>query len=69
MSVNLTARGQEVLHAVSPQHFQRMAALLRPLSEGERKTLVRLLNKILEQSALLEAEAALPHPAALAVAK
>jgi DNA-binding MarR family transcriptional regulator len=64
MSVNLTARGQEVLRAVLPEHFQRMAALLRPLSEAERKTLVRLLNKILQQSAVLDAEAALHHSAA-----
>ena len=51
MSVHLTARGQEVLQTVLPTHFQRMAALLAPLPESERKTLVRLLNKVVQQAA------------------
>jgi len=55
MSVSLTARGQEVLRQVLPTHFQRMAALLAPLPENERKTLVRLLNKIVQQAGELRA--------------
>ena len=55
MSVHLTARGHEVLQAVLPGHFQRMAALLSPLGESERKTLVRLLNKIVQQTSVLRA--------------
>jgi DNA-binding MarR family transcriptional regulator len=55
MFVQLTARGQEVLREVLPTHFQRMAALLGPLPEGERKTLVRLLNKVVQQAAEMRA--------------
>jgi DNA-binding MarR family transcriptional regulator len=55
MAVSLTARGQEILQAVLPGHFQRMAALLSPLPESERKTLVRLLNKVVQQAAELRA--------------
>jgi len=50
MSVHLTARGQEVLREVLPGHFQWMAALMRPLSENERKTLVRLLTKVSQRA-------------------
>jgi DNA-binding MarR family transcriptional regulator len=55
MFVNLTARGQEVLQEVLPGHFQRMAALLSPLPESERKTLVRLLYKVVQQASELRA--------------
>jgi DNA-binding MarR family transcriptional regulator len=50
MSVHLTARGHEVLREVLPGHFKWMAAMMRPLSEGERKTLVRLLTKISQRA-------------------
>jgi DNA-binding MarR family transcriptional regulator len=53
MSVHLTARGQEVLRRVLPGHFRRTAAMLAPLSESERKTLVRLSNKIAGEAARL----------------
>jgi DNA-binding MarR family transcriptional regulator len=69
MSVNLTPCGQEVLRGVLPEYFQRIAALLRPLSENERKTLVRLLTKILQQAAVMNSTGALPATAALAGAK
>ncbi len=49
MSVHLTARGEEVLRQVLPGHFQWMASLMAPLDEAERKTLVRLLSKIVER--------------------
>jgi DNA-binding MarR family transcriptional regulator len=58
MSVHLTTRGEEVLQEVLPTHFQRMAALLSPLPESERKTLVRLLNKIVQRASELRAVAA-----------
>jgi DNA-binding MarR family transcriptional regulator len=67
MSVNLTAKGQALLNAILPGHFKRMAELMRPLSEDDRKTLVRLLNKILQQSATLSPEPASPPPAVAAV--
>ena len=64
MSVNLTQRGRAVLGEVMPEHFQRMAALMGHLSEGERKTLVRLLGKILQKPAESAADAHAPATAA-----
>ena len=46
MLVHLTSKGTETLEGILPGHFQQMAAQMAPLSEQERKTLVRLLNKI-----------------------
>jgi hypothetical protein len=34
-----------------PEHFRRMAWLMGPLTENERKTFVRLLTKVLERAA------------------
>src|SRR5262249_43013122 len=45
MSVGLTTRGEKLLSAIMPEHFRRMAWLMSPLSESERKTFVRLLIK------------------------
>jgi hypothetical protein len=42
-----------VLQAVLPAHCRCTAALMRPLSEAERKTLVRLANKIAGEAARL----------------
>ncbi len=53
MSVHMTDRGHQALQAVLPGHFQRMAVLMRNLNETERKTLVRLLGKIVEQASNL----------------
>ena len=44
--VRLTAEGRAVLDAMLPDYFQCVADILRPLSEPERKTLVKLLQKI-----------------------
>ncbi len=55
MAVHLTPRGEEVLRAVLPGHFQRVAALMGLLPESERKLLVRLLNKVVRQAAELRA--------------
>jgi len=56
MPVKLTAKGRKLLEEMLPGHFRLMAEIMRPLSEVERKTLVRLLNKILQQAS------ALPRP-------
>ena len=50
MFVHLTPAGQALLARVLPPYFQQMAAFLRPLSEPERKTLVKLLAKIVQGS-------------------
>src|SRR3954463_7850649 len=47
MSVRLTAKAETFLKQMLPGHFQTMARLMAPLSESERKTLVRLLTKVL----------------------
>lgn len=49
MSVTLTAKGRALLESILPDHFKRMAVLMAPLTETERKTLVQLLGKIMDQ--------------------
>ena len=49
MLIHLTPKGQAALEAVLPGHFKQMAAQMAPLNEHERKTLVRLLNKVAGQ--------------------
>lgn len=56
MRVNLTPKGHAALEEILPVHFKRMAALMAPLSEHERKTLVRLLNKVAAQAASMAAD-------------
>ena len=51
MLIHLTPKGVTTLEAILPGHFQQMAAQMSPLSEEERKTLVRILNKIAGQPA------------------
>jgi DNA-binding MarR family transcriptional regulator len=46
MLIHLTPKGQAALEAMLPGHFKQMAAQMAALSEQERKTLVRLLNKV-----------------------
>jgi len=46
MLIHLTPKGHSALESVIPGHFKQMAAQMAPLSEHERKTLVRLLNKL-----------------------
>jgi DNA-binding MarR family transcriptional regulator len=53
--VALTAKAERFLERLLPGHFQRMAALMDPLSLAERKTLVKLLNKILQNAFALNA--------------
>jgi DNA-binding MarR family transcriptional regulator len=50
MFVHLTPAGQELLAQVLPPHFQQISTLLEPLNEAERKTLVKLLAKIVRSS-------------------
>ena len=49
LSVGLTPKGEAVLHGVLPGHFKVMADVMAQLDESERRTLVALLNKILQQ--------------------
>lgn len=56
MSVGLTARGENLLVRIMPEHFRRMAWLMEPLSEGERKTFVALLTKVLQRAGELPAD-------------
>lgn len=66
MSVGLTKRAEKLLARILPPHFRRMAWLMEPLSESERKTFVRLLTKVLGRAtadaplASREAEPVLP---------
>ena len=46
MSVLLTPKGEKFLNEFLPGHFKLIAELMAPLSESERKTLVKLLVKI-----------------------
>ncbi len=50
-SVRLTPKGEQLLREILPPHFQRMAWLMEPLDEGERRTMVRLLGKITQRAA------------------
>lgn len=53
MRVVLTRKAEHFLARLLPGHFQRMAALMDPLSQAERKTLVKLLNKVLKNASTL----------------
>ena len=55
MSVRLTPAGEKFMADYLPQHFQAIASLMSPLSETERKTLVRLLSKVQQHAATLNA--------------
>jgi len=58
--VRLTGEGRALLEGTVPDYFQCIADLLRPLSQTERKQLVRLLQKI--QTGIPEVR--MPAPAA-----
>jgi DNA-binding MarR family transcriptional regulator len=55
MSVVLTAKGNKFLSEFLPGHYKVISALMAPLSESERKSLVRLLVKIQQHAATLNA--------------
>ena len=50
MSVLLTAKGERFLRDFLPGHFKSISKLMSPLTEAERKTLVRLLTKVQRQA-------------------
>ena len=50
LSVDLTPRGERLLVEVLPGHFRRMAWLMEPLSERERKVFVGLLSKVMQRA-------------------
>ncbi len=49
MTVSLTSKGTQLLNKILPGHFKRLAALMACLNETERKTLTRLLSKLMAQ--------------------
>jgi len=51
MLVTLTPAAIDFLRGFLPGHFKAIAAIMSPLSEAERKTLVRLLGKLSRQTA------------------
>lgn len=51
MCVGLSKHGEKLLAKIMPAHFRQMAWLMSPLSEGERKTFVRLLLKVMTRAA------------------
>jgi DNA-binding MarR family transcriptional regulator len=62
MLVRLTPTGHQALMAMLPVHFRQIGAIMAALSEAERKTLVGLVDKLVDQVATL------PRPAAGAAA-
>jgi DNA-binding MarR family transcriptional regulator len=63
MSVQLTPKGEGRLQAILPDYFQRIAALMKPLSENERKTLLKLLLKVLHHAETLGASSGVDQAA------
>lgn len=58
MSIRLTAKGERFLHDLLPGHFKVIAEMMAPLSETERRTLVRLLGKIQQHAVAFKPERA-----------
>ena len=56
MRVALTPKGGKFIERLLPGHFKRMAALMAPLSQSERKMLVKLLNKVLQKAFTLNTD-------------
>lgn len=65
LSVGLTPKAQELLQAILPDHFKRMAWLMSPLSEEERQTLLQLLGKIQQQASAFNEDSPAPAPVAV----
>lgn len=53
VTVTLTEEGSHLLRSLLPTHFQGMATLMAPLSEAERKTMMKLLLKIIQQASTM----------------
>lgn len=58
MSVRLTPKGDRFLNDFLPGHFKVITEVLSPLSESERRSLVRLLTKVQAHVAALRSEPA-----------
>ncbi len=58
ISVRLTTKGEKFLGEFLPSHFKLISELMAPLSEAERKTLVRLLGKVQQQAAAMRVDLA-----------
>jgi len=69
LSVTLTKKGEAFITTLLPVHFRRIAELMSPLNEHERKTLVRLLNKIIERTAALAPAESRETPASASTPK
>src|SRR3954470_25025763 len=63
MSVRLTPAGERFLGGFLPGHFKVVTDLMSPLSESERKTLVRLLGKVQQRAATLKSSRKSVHAA------
>jgi DNA-binding MarR family transcriptional regulator len=50
LCVELTPRGERLLAEIMPEHFRRMAWLMEPLTERERKVFVGLLSKVMQRA-------------------
>ena len=46
LHVSLTPQGSAFVKEILPEYFRRVSAVIKPLTESERKQLVRLLQKI-----------------------
>ncbi|MBW4579528.1 MAG: MarR family transcriptional regulator [Tildeniella nuda ZEHNDER 1965/U140] len=44
--VQITSKGEQLMERVLPEHYRRVAALMHPLSERDRKSLQTLLEKV-----------------------
>lgn len=53
MVIKLTEKGQQLLTSMLPDHFCRTSALFGSLTAAERKTLVKLLNKLQARTPVL----------------
>lgn len=47
--VYLTDKGREEMDSILPDHYVRISRLIGKLDEGEKKELVRLLHKIVDE--------------------
>jgi DNA-binding MarR family transcriptional regulator len=65
MRICLTPKARNFLRQMLPGHFKRMASVMAGLSEPERKTLVKLLNKIYDRASTLNAATAAAQPKAV----
>ncbi|MEO6420840.1 MAG: MarR family transcriptional regulator [Polyangiaceae bacterium] len=46
VTIQLTAAGSKLLDKILPEHFRRIAVLMKTLTKDEQRTLARLLEKV-----------------------